>query len=866
MGIRLRVIVFTAVSLVVLTGAISFIANAVFDRAFYRLETDALRRTISRIDAALMKVEDELSRSTEDWAHWDDTYRFAQEKNPDYIADNLKDEDIATINRQIVLIYDIDFNLCFGTSLDEATGTSRPLPETLTADLPSGHPLFTELVVGEVSRDYVFVGGRLYLLVASHILTSNREGPPAGYLVFGVAVQPEVVDYVSEVIQHPVVMHLMKDEDFDGTLELAGAPHEELGDIARLGETISYVHKQLSGISGVPAARLVASIPREIHLELRRSQSMISVFVVLVVLVVGAGTIVLLERNMLQPLGKIIRTILSIDQPLPDGTRVPTVGKGEVKDLSKAINSLLAAVEESQHERQRALRELSTEKEYLTTTLASIADGVITTDAEGKLLTINPAAQHMTGWSQEEAVGQPLTVVMPLVDERTGKPVADLTGVVARLGETITRDHDVILAANNGTNVLVIESCAPIYDGEGRLAGFVEVFRDMAKIRKTDQEEFVAEKLDAVGVLAGGIAHDFNNMLTAVLHSISLARKDETSEERADAYLKSAEQSILRARGLTSQLLTFASGGEPVRGPVELVALLKHNAEMICRGGVHEIHYDIAPDLHHGFVDEGQIEQVFHNIILNAVESMPDGGSLYIGCNNVQEDDDDLPASVDGEAFVRIVITDSGIGIPADVVSRIFEPYYTTKSRGSGLGLASARSIVSKHGGAIRVNSREGVGTTMTLYLPATREQASQLEETPSAAVSSPSRILFMDDEEMLLRLSNDILASAGYQVAVAPDGQKAVDLYREALRDNTRYDCVILDLVVRGGMGGLAALREIKLIDPDAVVVVSSGYSNDPVMANYREHGFSAVLPKPYSSSALTAIVEEVIASGGPA
>ena len=259
-----------------------------------------------------------------------------------------------------------------------------------------------------------------------------------------------------------------------------------------------------------------------------------------------------------------------------------------------------------------------------------------------------------------------------------------------------------------------------------------------------------------------------------------------------------------------------------------------------------------------GNMDSGQISQVVQNIILNAAQAMPDGGVVDISCRNVHQEN----CGEDSGNYVRIVIHDNGSGIPAYLQDSIFDPYFTTKEEGHGLGLAVTHSIVAKHGGRITVESEEGQGTTFTIHLPASPGE--RLAEEPVVKpekVEGQARILVMDDDEMIRSITQNVLDHLGYTVVLAADGQEALRLYRENREAGTPIDLAIMDLTIPGGMGGKETIRELLSFDPQAKVIVASGYSNDPVMANYREYGFAAMLSKPFDVRELSAEIDRVLA-----
>ncbi|MBJ6749139.1 response regulator [Geomonas sp. Red421] len=380
-------------------------------------------------------------------------------------------------------------------------------------------------------------------------------------------------------------------------------------------------------------------------------------------------------------------------------------------------------------------------------------------------------------------------------------------------------------------------------------------------LKALEDERLKMEKLESLGVLAGGIAHDFNNILTGILGNISFAKLQLEPEHGSQPLLEGAEKAALRAADLAKQLLTFARGGAPVR-EVTSVALLVDEALLLTLSGSNvKGVVDIPGTLSAVQADVGQMSQAFRNIIINAVQAMPDGGVLNITARELVLEPGN-PAKLPPGPYVRIAFTDHGEGIPESALKKVFDPYFSTKPKGRGLGLASAYSIVNRHGGSLSVDSRVGEGSTFTIDLPSLerRFQPREPETTlPRGEATAQLSILVMDDEEVIRHLAEGMLLHLGHQVRTCPDGAEAVRLYQEALRDGTPFSLVLADLTIPGGMGGREAAQQILAADPGARLVVMSGYSNDPVMANFREYGFVKALHKPFGIEALAALLQSL-------
>ena len=374
---------------------------------------------------------------------------------------------------------------------------------------------------------------------------------------------------------------------------------------------------------------------------------------------------------------------------------------------------------------------------------------------------------------------------------------------------------------------------------------------------RVEQELLKMEKLRSLELLAGGIAHDFNNILTAILGNVSLAKLLDKGG-RLSQILDQLEKASLQARNLTQQLLTFAKSSVPVKRREDIGRLLTETVEFSLSGSNVKARFEIAPNLWAVEVDQAQITQVIQNLVVNAKQAMPQGGTLEVRAENVLIDrGEDIPFAAG--AYVRLLIRDEGVGIPADLLDKIFDPYFTTKQEGSGLGLAIVHSIVSKHGGWIEVDSVPGEGTTFAIYLPALKGQAPDREEPPETAFRGQGKVLIMDDERLVRETLGSMLEALGYEVMFARDGQEALELYQTALEAGCRFDLVIMDLTIRGGMGGRETIERLREMDPQVKAIVSSGYSDDPVMSDFRRYGFLDVVAKPYRMGELIEVLKRI-------
>jgi len=510
--------------------------------------------------------------------------------------------------------------------------------------------------------------------------------------------------------------------------------------------------------------------------------------------------------------------------------------------------------------RKKAEEELEEEKERLSVTLSSIGDGVITTDIKGKIILLNKAAEEITGWSNKESIGKYMHEVFSIRDELTGKKYKNLVkGVISADKIGVLPEHS-LLVTRDGKEKIVADSVAPIHDRESKTIGIVLVFRDITDKRKMEEELMKATKIESVGILAGGIAHDFNNILTGIIGNISIAKMYVSSQDKVYDILTRMEKASFQAKNLTHQLLTFAKGGAPVKKVSSIKILIEDSTIFALRGSNVKPEFSFTKDLWNVEVDEGQISEVINNLVINANQAMPEGGVIKVLAENVNVSKGDVLPIGEGK-YVKIVIEDNGIGISEEYLQKIFDPFFTTKQEGSGLGLATTYSIIKKHNGYIDVESDLGKGTSFHIYIPASDREVLELEDLDFKSIKrGTGRVLVMDDEELVRTVAGEMLEMIGYEVGFAINGLEAIEKYRKAKIRGEVFDCVILDLTVPGGMGGEELIKELIKIDSGVKAIVSSGYSNNPIMANYRDYGFSGVVPKPYKIKELSKVLYEVI------
>ncbi|MBI4689648.1 MAG: PAS domain S-box protein, partial [Nitrospirae bacterium] len=485
----------------------------------------------------------------------------------------------------------------------------------------------------------------------------------------------------------------------------------------------------------------------------------------------------------------------------------------------------------------------------------NIQDGVfIIQDAKAKF--VNEAFAKMVGYTVEELIGMDIRrVIAP----------EDLDTVMDRyrrrlMGEDVPKEYEFRMLHKDGATRVFVNMLVGLVDYQDKAASMGTV-KDITERKKMEEERQKAQRIESLGILAGGIAHDFNNILTAITGNISLAKMYAKPGLEVFDILTEVEKASLRAKNLTKQLLTFSKGGTPIKKTIQVTKLIKDSAGFALSGSNIRCEFSIPDIVWPVDVDEGQISQVINNLIINAQQAMPGGGIINIIAENI-DSASGCPIPLKEGKYVKITIQDHGIGIPEEHLHKIFDPYFSTKQEGSGLGLATAYSIIKKHDGYITAESKLGIGTTFYICLPVSEgkiPEAKKMVETFPPG-KERGRILVMDDEEIVRIVIGRMLGQCGYEADYAGDGTGAIELYKNAKESGKPFDAVILDLIIPAGVGGKEAIKRLLEIDPDVKAIVSSGYSDDPVMSDFKKYGFRDALAKPYEIAELRRALHGII------
>lgn len=537
-----------------------------------------------------------------------------------------------------------------------------------------------------------------------------------------------------------------------------------------------------------------------------------------------------------------------------------TIQLSEANEKLQWINEELAR-EIAEH--KQAKEALSESEAHYRQLAEEASDVVWRLDSDYRFTYISPADERLRGYGANEVIGHHVFELFNEEGIASLKKMAQQRQEAERHGPKIeTQTFEAQHRCKDGSWIWGEIRYTPNRDAQGTITGFYGITRDITERKEHEKELLKIDKLESLGALAGGIAHDFNNILTGIMGNVSFAKMFLDATHKSYKPLSEAEKASARAGELAHQLLTFARGGEPIKKVVSLQHVVNETASLVLRGSNVKGAIEIPDSIHAIEADEGQMNQVFHNIIINATQAMPGGGMLTVTAQNVTLSIENAMA-LPGGSYVRLSFADQGCGIADDNLKKIFDPYFTTKSSGNGLGLASVHSIVNKHGGHIGVSSVTGKGATFTIHLPSIGETYSQHQSesvAQTAVVHTGGSILVMDDEEFIRDMTTEMLEYLGYQAITCKNGAEAIAQYTAARESGTPFSAVIMDLTIPGGMGGKEAAQQIRAIDPKSCLIVSSGYSNDPIMSDYSTYGFNGAIAKPYKMTEFEQLLSSVL------
>ena len=536
-----------------------------------------------------------------------------------------------------------------------------------------------------------------------------------------------------------------------------------------------------------------------------------------------------------------------------DGTVISVMTNFQVLDNYK--RTIISVIDITPRKRfENALKE---SEEYFRTIIEQSPIAMQVFDMNGILLNANQAWASL--WNIEDinsVIGMYNIIDDPQVLELGLKEFIEkaFLGDKVKIPEIYYKPK---VSGYDGRTRVVKFDAYPLKDSLGITKNVIVFNDDITDQKQAEENLKKIQNLESIGTLAGGIAHDFNNILTGLFGSISLAKMKLNKSHPSYEKLSNAEKSVDRATRLTKQLLTFAKGGAPIKENIGLTQIVKDTILFDLTGSNVKPVFDISENLWCMNADKGQMQQVFSNLTINANQAMENGGHLFISMKNIEiSQKDKRDDKLKEDKYIKIIFRDEGIGIDNEKMKKIFDPYFTTKKTGNGLGLATVYSIIKRHDGIINISSEIGKGTTFTIYLPATTdsEESNSLTDktNPTEQKKNSKRILLMDDEEMILTVTSEMLSLLGHKVETATNGEQAIEKYQKSIDEKNVFDCILMDLTIPGAMGGKDAVKKILEINKDAIVIVSSGYASDPIMGDYQSYGFKDVIAKPFTMELL--------------
>lgn len=607
-----------------------------------------------------------------------------------------------------------------------------------------------------------------------------------------------------------------------------------------VGEPTAMSYRPVKGYGGCVMVHMRAS---EVMAPVNSVRNMVAAIVLTITLAVTLISVLVVKK-----LVRMDKVRTRLEEDLADHL---SLMEATVEERTSSLNGEIRS-------RMEAERQLQENKAFLEDIVHNVHEAIwaVNAAADGgfRFMWSNANWKKMLGARHMGAPGRSLQEVFgPDLGERLTRHYSECVekGVV-HYEETFNTD--------SGPRVFLM-TLVPVKDETGQVQQIIGSAMDITERRQLESEMVKAQKLESLGVLAGGIAHDFNNLLAAIRLNISMLKLDPAQSPDSLEMLRIVDTSAGMAANLTNQLLTFAKGGQPVKENISVSAFLNDVANFSLRGTKTACSLALGEDLLDIEADPGQITQVLNNMLINAGQAMPDGGVVTLSAGNIEAPGSQAALPLKPGRYVKITIEDTGVGIPEEYLPRIFDPYFTTKKSGSGLGLASSYSIIKNHGGCISVSSVAGSGTRFEIFLPGLAQKSPAPAEEPTAPAPSAGRVLIMDDDELVRRSIRRVLEALGYEAVEAADGLEAALEYKKGMETGKPVDAVILDLTVRAGMGGEEAAARILELDPSARMFVSSGYSDTPVIANYRDYGFTGFLQKPYGAAELDRKLRAVIA-----
>jgi PAS domain S-box-containing protein len=615
---------------------------------------------------------------------------------------------------------------------------------------------------------------------------------------------------------------------------------------------------KLSGEMSHSASKSLEELTAVAVLRMNHVSKILLVTIVLTFLL-GVMVAVILAKSVTKPVNELLNATRMISSGKL-GSTINYKDETEFGELAEHFNAMSTAVRDGYdklkhevNERMQTEEALRESEARLQSVFTQMQDVFFRTERKGKIIWISPSAKEMLLHEPADSL------IGHNISELFVSPKRSETFHTELSNNKRVDNFEAEFRRNDGSTFKVSINSHYFLDKNGLVEGIQGVCRDITEQKRLESEQLKIEKLESLGILAGGIAHDFNNILTAIIGNIKLLKITSDSSQDNRYVLSAAEDACKRAKDLTGQLLTFSKGGSPIKTITSLSQQLKDSALFALRGSNVKCEFNISSELWPVEIDEGQINQVIYNLVINANQAMPKGGVIQVSAENITAGSN-TAIPLQGRNYIKITIKDEGEGIPPYYLQKIFDPYFTTKKQGSGLGLASSFSIIKNHSGYIDVESEPGKGSIFSLYMPAVLGKVEITDRFETASLKGDGKILLMDDDHSVRTTIGRTLEQLGYDVAIAGDGEEAINLYGKAKNSAKPFDALIMDLTIRDGLGGRETMEKLLELDPEVKAIVSSGYSTDPIMSDFRKYGFKGVIAKPYEIEDLNRLLNEII------
>lgn len=867
MKVGTKILIITMGSLACLVLAFFSVSSILLVDNFDKLETTNATINTQEADRLLNNELQTLDANSKSYSNWDETYNFAIGSNPDYMKVVFPESTFVNLGINGVIItnstYDVITRLYYNDGI-------RALPTGFFDHLNKTHSDLLVQGMGNGCTGIIMVDSAPYMVSARpihHSIGGENSGNPAGVFILVKKIDKPLQDQFTEQLRsqslHVTITNYGDHVNGFGNVSEYGSQLVGQGTAVRiLGDNEISGMTVVNDLYNKPALVIQVDGSRTLYNQAVSSEVMLLLSLLLLSLILFIVVVMLLQFFVTSRIDKLNDGVRRIDHNGGGGEKIEVRSNDDLGSLAASINRMVDGLEASKRDL------LESERRYKAV-VEDQTELVFRSTPQGTVTFANTAFLRHYGIPTDESDPDPEMISSGIHSKAypSGEflpvPINEKALVQHKIQELNKEnpvfEHEHELRTSELESRWFQWTIRGVFSEDDKLVEVQWVGRDVTdRIRLLERLNKI-DKIDSLGVFAGGIAHDFNNYLTSIMGTLTLMRRSVGKSDPRSHRLEEAEHSVMKATELTKQLLTFSKGGEPIRKTISVSNLLKETAQFGLRGSEITLSLEFAENLSCVEADEGQMFQVLSNLIINAKQAMPKGGEIKIQAKDVElEEGSDVPLPVG--RYVMITIKDNGTGIPQNIMAKIFDPFFTTKRDGNGLGLTIVHSIVSKHDGFIDVASILGLGTTFTIYLPASiskHESGPAKEETKEFGFG---KVLLMDDDEPILEVGSELLRMNGYAVDCAANGEEALALYSAAMENNDPYNVVIMDLTIRGGMGGKETIAKLFEMDPKAKAIVSSGYSNDPVMANFRDYGFLGMVPKPYGISDMLEEVRRIV------